>query len=156
MAWQIKPRRRHYALGSLCLLIVLSSLWWWLRIQRPPLVLAPMMDLTACLLAQPSAAPNALPDWLGPCTGPRGSAAHLVESTLRHLQPTTPDTTEWRLGYTLQVPLLALLQADQKNIWHVNDQALEKIVRTVSESPRPSHSHLAAPVLRPAVLSIRC
>ena len=138
MAWQIKSRARSYWLISLFLLILASSsLWWWPLVQRRPLLLAPMMDLTPCLLARPSDASGAQPHWVTPCTGPRGSAAHLVEATLRHLQPTTPDTTEWRLGYTLQVPLLALLQADQKNIWHVNDQALDKIVRTVSDSPRP-------------------
>lgn len=95
-----------------------------------------MMDLTPCLLAPPSGAVASQPAWLAPCRGQKASSAHLVESTLRHLQPRAPEIDRWRLGYTLQVPLLALLQAD-KNDWQVNNQAVDNIVNTVVESPRP-------------------
>ena len=97
-----------------------------------------MMDLTPCLLAAPGGSSSAERDWIDDCTGPKASAAHLVESTLRHLQPRTPNsgTGNWQLGYTLQVPLLALLQPDQ-NDWRVNRQAIDRIVRTVLDNPRP-------------------
>ena len=134
MVGQIGLRARLYALGSLCLLILLSSPWWWPLILRPPLLLAPMMDLTPCLLARPGAAVAPQPDWLAPCSGPGASSAHLVESTLRRLQPAARDNTPWQLGYTLQVPLLTLLRSDQ-NAWHVNSQALDNIVQTVADSP---------------------
>lgn len=95
-----------------------------------------MMDLTQCLLAQPSNASGGQPEWLAKCAGPKASSAHLVESTLRQLQSETLDSADLQLGYTLQVPLLALLQADQ-NAWQVNHQAIDNIVRTVSDNPRP-------------------
>lgn len=136
MAWSIRSRANIYWLVSLCLIILASSPWWRHLTQRSPLLLAPMMDLTPCLLAQPGGAPGGQPDWLIPCTGPKASATHLVESTLRHLQPQRPDNPAWQLGYTLQVPLLSLLQPGQ-NEWHVNSQAIDSIVRTVQESPRP-------------------
>lgn len=138
MAWQLKPRARIcWLAGVLLLLILASSFWWWrAAAQRPPLLLAPMMDLTPCLLAQPGGASSSQPDWLARCTGPKASAASLVESTLRQLQPQPHDTAAWQLGYTLQVPLLALLQPEQ-NAWQVNRQAIDNITRTVGDSPRP-------------------
>lgn len=104
--------------------------------ERPPLLLAPMMDLTRCILAQPGIAFGGQADWLARCSGPHGSSAHLVESTLRYLQPQPPETAAWQLGYTLQVPLLALLHSEQ-NVWQVNQQAIDNIVRTVRDNPRP-------------------
>ena len=136
MAWKIGRRASIYALAGLCLLVLASSAWWQPLIQHPPLVLAPMMDLTPCLLADAGGAPGAQPAWLAPCSGPKASSAHLVESTLSQLQPNAPANAGWRLGYTLQVPLLALLQHDQ-NAWHINAQALDNIVHTISENPRP-------------------
>lgn len=138
MAWQVTRRASIYGLASLCLLIAASSPWWRPLVQRPPLLLAPMMDLTPCLLAVPGGSSSPERDWLTRCTGPDASAAHLVESTLRHLQPKTPasDSGAWQLGYTLQVPLLTLLQPEQ-NAWRVNRQAIDRIVRTVLDNPRP-------------------
>ncbi|MFZ4480754.1 MAG: hypothetical protein ACOYNZ_12765 [Rhodoferax sp.] len=136
MAWQIGRRTSIYVLACLCLAALASSPWWPLHVQRPPLVLAPMMDLTPCLLASPGGSSGSQPDWLAPCSGPQASSAHLVESTLRHLQPNASAAAGLQLGYTLQVPLLALLLADQ-DAWRVNTQALDNIARTVSESTRP-------------------
>jgi hypothetical protein len=124
-------------LASVCLLILVSSPWWWPIAQRPPLVLAPMMDLTPCLLAQQGGTSSIQPNWLAMCSGPKASSAHLVESTLHRLQANAPAATgNLQLGYTLAVPLLALLQGEQNN-WQVNIQALDNIVHTVSESQRP-------------------
>lgn len=95
-----------------------------------------MMDLTQCLLARPGSASNDQPDWLAKCVGPSASSAHLVESTLRQLQPAAHDSEAWQLGYTLQVPLLALLQADQST-WRINQNAVSNIVQTVRDNPRP-------------------
>lgn len=136
MAWQITRRTGLYGLVGLCLLIMASSPWWWPLALRPPLLLAPMMDITPCLLAQPGGVPGTPPGWVTSCTGPNASAAQIVESTLRHLQPKPPGAAAWQLGYTLQVPLLALLQPEQ-NAWRVNSQAIDNIVRTVRDSPRP-------------------
>lgn len=101
-----------------------------------------MMDLTPCLLALPDVVSSSQPDWISRCTGPKASAAHLVESTLGLLQPTPPsDSANMQLGYTLQVPLLALLQPTD-DVWQVNHQAIDKIVRTVLENPRPAVLYL--------------
>ena len=95
-----------------------------------------MMDLTQCLLAQSGDAYSGQPEWHAKCVGPKASSAHLVESTLRQLQPDPHDSAALKLGYTLQVPLLALLQPD-KNAWEVNRKAIGNIVQTVRDSPRP-------------------
>lgn len=139
MAWQIKPtlRIRLYWLIGLALLVLASSPWWLPPTQhQPALLLAPMMDLTPCLLAEPNNATEKQDDWIKPCTGPNASAAHLIESTLHQLQPNIPETPAWQLGYTLKVPLLSLLQA-KNNDWQINRQAIDNIVRTVRDNPRP-------------------
>jgi hypothetical protein len=137
VAWQIKPRSGIFALAILVPLILASSPWWWPIAQRPPLVLAPMMDLTPCLLASQGGTASIQPNWLAMCSGPKASSAHLVESTLHRMQANEPPAGDnLQLGYTLAVPLLALLQLEQ-NTWQVNTQALDNIVHTVSESQRP-------------------
>ncbi len=136
MAWQIDRRASAYWLLSLGLFALPANFGLQSMVQGRPLLLVPMMDLTRCLLAPPSSSATGQPDWLSRCTGPKASAAHLVESTLRHLQPQVPDNSPWQLGYTLQVPLLSLLQPGQKD-WQVNPQAVATIVRTVQESQRP-------------------
>jgi hypothetical protein len=136
MAWQVKPRFGLYWLVGLCGIVLAGSLGWYSITRRPPLLLAPMMDLTPCLLAQSGGVSGAQPDWMTPCTGPNGSAAHLVESTLRQLQPKALKAANLQLGYTLKVPLLSLLQADQ-DTWQVNRRAIDNIVRTVRDNPRP-------------------
>lgn len=109
--------------------------WVELLRARAPLLLAPMMNLTPCLLAQPAGASEQ--EWLAACRAPNGSAAHLVESTLHRLQP-RPGTESalWELGYTLQAPLLALLEPTAQG-WQVNHTAVKRLVGTVRDSTRP-------------------
>jgi hypothetical protein len=131
---------RRESLGlliGLCVLAIVSSGAYWLRPAHPRLLLAPLMDLTPCLLAPAEDAKNKPSDWLQPCSGPNASAAHLVESTLRQLQPVAPPTGPWDLGYTLKVPLLSLLLPDEQRNWHINQQALDNIARTIRDNPRP-------------------
>ena len=131
-------KQRHTLTGLFILgvLVVAGSMWWDSLTLRSPLLLAPMMDLTPCLLARPTSASSTQPDWISTCTGPESSAAPLVESTLHYLQPKAPKNPVLQLGYTLQVPLLALLQP-VNNVWQVNKQAIDTIVRTVRDNPRP-------------------
>lgn len=105
---------------------------WQLRLPAEPLLIAPMMDLDACLLSSLPSTEKQL-DWQKLCTGPKASASHLVESTLQRLQPRQHSQA---LGYTLKVPLLALLQPNQ-NDWRVNMEAIDKVARTISDNPRP-------------------
>lgn len=51
-----------------------------------------------------------------------------------------------RLGYTLKVPLLAFLKPQGQG-WQVDQQALERVVRTVRDNPRPLLLYLFQPTL---------
>ena len=136
MAWQVRASARIYVLVGSCLFVLAAGVWQWAGVKQAPLLLVPMMSLAPCLLAQSGEVSDAQPDWYSRCTGPNASASHLVESTLRDLQPAGLDDVAWKLGYTLQVPLLALLQPD-KGTWHVNQQAIANIGRTVLDTQRP-------------------
>jgi len=110
--------------------------WWQLRPQATDFWLLPMMDLDNCLLPRTDTVPAAPAHWQTGCQGSNGSAAHLVESTLQGLRPVSPPNNNGRLGYTLKVPLLAFLKPQGQG-WQVDQQALERVVRTVRDNPRP-------------------
>ena len=56
--------------------------------RQGPMLLAPMIGvIDTCVLTQDGATTPGLPDLQSTCTGPNGSAAALVESTLSALQP---------------------------------------------------------------------
>lgn len=136
LARSIATRAAALWLACLSVTIFVAASWWLNKGSHAPLLLAPMMDLTPCLLARPVESTSINADWLAKCAGTNASSAHLVESTLRHLQPEPHGSEAWELGYTLQIPLLALLQAD-KNAWQVNLQAIHNILNTLRDSPRP-------------------
>src|SRR5690606_7330876 len=69
------------------------------------------------------------------CTGPSGSAAALVEETLKRLQAVAPEAG-YPLGYTLPVPLLQLFKA-QGDGWAIDDERVQRVARTIHESARP-------------------
>ena len=97
---------------------------------RGPMLLAPMVGvIEPCILARDGDAGG----WVPGCTGPQGSAAALLESTLRTLQP---QDGPYPLGYTLPVPLLNLFQAAGTD-WTLDTQQVERLVRTIADSPRP-------------------
>jgi hypothetical protein len=102
-----------------------------------------MMNLSECLLGKVERATDLPPDWMQPCLGPNGSATHLVESTLEALQPNAQVSVPLELGYTLQVPLLMLLQAEEGS-WQVNQAAVDRVMRTVRDNPRPLVLYLFA------------
>ena len=129
------------------LAIVTLPLAIWVSIQRlsapPPLLLAPMMNLTdPCILPRASSSqePHAL---VAPgCDGTQGSAARLVESTLaRSFKPDQPLKPSYELGYTLQIPLLRLFdkKADE---WVINQGAVQRYVRTLRDTDRPAILYL--------------
>ncbi len=129
------------------LAIVTLPLAIWESIQRlsapPPLLLAPMMNLTdPCILPRASSSqePHAL---VAPgCDGTQGSAARLVESTLaRSFKPDQPLKPSYELGYTLQIPLLRLFdkKADE---WVINQGAVQRYVRTLRDTDRPAILYL--------------
>lgn len=111
----------------------------------PPLLLAPMIGLDTCL--SPAGTPVArdtdtvYTDLAKSCAGPQGSAAALVESTLRELRPADSKPTRYQLGYTLNVPLLQLFKKRDAD-WVIDEELLGRVVRTVRDTERPAMLYL--------------
>ena len=123
------------ALGLLALLIGFSA-WLW-RAENQPLLLAPAIGgLNDCLEMATPVAP------LEPaCTGPRGSAAARIDAALNALGPRRSPNGHFELGYTLLVPLLNLFER-QGDDWVIDQQAVQRIARTVQEVDRPTELYL--------------
>lgn len=129
----MKQIRRRWKLGLLGLMLIGLCLLMVLRKGAAPLLLAPMMRLTQpCMLA----APNDLS-----CRGSSDSAAALVEATLSRIGPRVSPSGKYELGYTLQVPLLQLLQPIG-NDWVVNIPAVQRLARTLRDVDRPAVLYL--------------
>lgn len=102
---------------------------------KPAMVLAPMMDLTPCLLATEATALTQ------PCI--HGSAAAWVKATLAPLE----NNANWTWGYTLKVPLLQFLVPNAKSdalAWEVNSQAIERVAQTIRDTDKPVIVYLFA------------
>ncbi len=129
----MKQIRRRWKLGLLGLMLIGLCLLMVLRKGAAPLLLAPMMRLTQpCMLAAPND-PS--------CRGSSDSAAALVEATLSRIGPRVSPSGKYELGYTLQVPLLQLLQPIG-NDWVVNIPAVQRLVRTLRDVDRPAVLYL--------------
>ncbi len=101
------------------------------------LLLAPMMGLIDTCVLEPraSAAPRPA-DLSASCSGPEGSAAALLESTLAPLQPQGSAAKAYTLGYTLHVPLLQLFRQSTDG-WEIDQDSVGRLVRTVRDTERP-------------------
>lgn len=110
-------------------------------IERKPLLLAPMLGvLDSCILL-----PDTTATELGQrCTRTGGSASALIEATLTPLEPLPSHTpAPYRLGYTLQAPLLQLFRP-QGNDWVIDQTRVARLVQTVQDNPRPVVLYLFA------------
>ena len=110
-------------------------------IERKPLLLAPMLGvLDSCILL-----PDTTATELGQrCTRKGGSASALIEATLTPLEPLPSHTpAPYRLGYTLQAPLLQLFRP-QGNDWVIDQTRVARLVQTVQDNPRPVVLYLFA------------
>ena len=102
-----------------------------------PLLLAPMIGLIDTCVLEPSATAAPRPaDLSASCSGPEGSAAALLESTLAPLQPQGSAAAAYTLGYTLPVPLLQLFRQSADG-WTIDQDAVGRLVRTVRDTERP-------------------
>lgn len=127
------------AIGALVLAALPAGLA--LRASLPPqpgatrtLLLAPMIGvIEPCLLSGPAPREPAL---ASACDGAGGSAAALVESTLRALAPRAPQQPAYALGYTLPVPLLQLFRRDGPD-WAIDRSLAQRFARTVRDTDRP-------------------
>ena len=111
--------------------------------SQSPLLLAPMIGvIEPCILPGTSAQqPTSLQE---KCVQAEGSAAALVEATLKELAPSGIKPQEnWELGYTLPVPLLQLFK-EQEGEWQIDQPLVNKLARTVRDSERPAVLYLFA------------
>lgn len=101
-----------------------------------PMILAPMIGVIDTCILKTVANPAALDSLAQSCTGPQGSAAALLESTLAQLQPSRRAPPSFPMGYTLPVPLLQLFRA-QDSEWVIDTETIKRLVRTVRDTERP-------------------
>lgn len=103
---------------------------------RGPMLLAPMIGVfDSCVLEQEGPSTQNPVDLQEACTGPNGSAAALVESTLSQLHPRDGTTPRYPLGYTLPVPLLQLFRQSPQG-WVIDSNIVNRLVRTVRDTDR--------------------
>lgn len=133
--WQ---RLMVVVLALTLLALTLAGIWSHQRIMAPAhhMRLLPMIGGLDSCLQNPNA--PSLPD---SCRGPGGSAAALVLSTLDRMAGTgarqAVSPTSWPLGYTLKLPLLALLSRDADGGWRPDQAAINRVASTVRNTPRP-------------------
>lgn len=121
-----------------------------LQTAQRHMLLAPMIGvIEPCIL--PAGSTTQPASLQKQCSGAEGSAAALVEATLKDLAPETGASTapssstpqSWELGYTLPVPLLQLFKA-QEDGWQIDQPLVDKLARTVRDSARPVVVYLFA------------
>lgn len=102
--------------------------------------LAPMIGvIEPCILLRNDSNPSVDNGLALTCTGPRGSAGALVESTLAGLA-TTPQPA-YELGYTLPIPLLKLFKSTGGD-WVVDHETVRRLTRTIHDVDRPTVVYL--------------
>lgn len=105
-----------------------------------PMLFAPMVAVVdpCILLPEPPPAGGTSANSLEEsCTGPNGSAAHLLESTLARMEPRdTQHPASRPLGYTLPAPLLQLFHREADG-WAIDKDRVKRLVRTIRDTNRP-------------------
>lgn len=129
--------------GALCAGIGGATLWLQQFPTKPhtsePMLLAPMIGVVDTCIALSSTAelPTEPQSLQQSCTSSGGSAAALIESTLDELNKKNNSShTKYPLGYTLPVPLLQLFK-EQGTEWIIDNERVQRLVRTVRDNPRP-------------------
>ncbi|MFN4120419.1 hypothetical protein [Acidovorax sp.] len=111
------------------------------------MLLAPMVAVVdSCILLPTSPSPAASADsnaLAESCTGPEGSAAQLVESTLARMEPRDKHATRKPMGYTLPAPLLQLFKSGADG-WAIDIERVQRVVRTIRDTDRPVVLYLFA------------
>ena len=111
------------------------------------MLLAPMIAVAdPCIMqpSQPASTGDARTDALAQaCTGPNGSAAPLVESTLSALEAGGPAASNQRVGYTLAAPLLQLFRPEGDG-WAIDTERVQRVARTIRDTSRPVILYLFA------------
>ena len=126
-------------MSALSLVMVLTAAAFGsLTSPAPPLLLAPMMGLDACLFSDRAIEASKAPAIAEQCRGTAASAAPIVEATLRDLGARRFSRNgALEMGYTLHLPLLKFLQRDAGGAWVPDEAALDRAARTVRDTDRP-------------------
>ena len=123
--------------AALCALLAAFSIALWQSARAPLLLLPAIGGLQTCLNLGQQGETDAA------CTGPQGSAARPISAVLDPLGPPASADGRLALGYTLVIPLLNLFRPDPaapasaEGRWAINEQAVQRIVRTIEQTPRP-------------------
>lgn len=106
--------------------------------NRPTLLIAPMIGgLDSCIFKKKELAhdtPNALYTRL--CLTDGTSSSQLIETTLQNLSPKDTFLSNYRLGYTLYVPLLKLFDVREGKI-ELNPDAVRRVAKSIENTDRP-------------------
>lgn len=144
---RVSSSMRRFALpGALAVMagaaVVLAGTSYF-RHRPAKLLLAPMIGLDICLAtsAHSTLGAPANGEQAQSCSGPGGSAAALVESTLAALRPPGSNASDYELGYTLNVPLLRLFK-ERDGDWVIDKELLGRVVRTLRDTERPAILYL--------------
>lgn len=130
------------ALSSAVGISALTRAGWLLHGgQSSRMFLAPMIGVIEPCIFAPADKTAPADDLSHSCTGPRGSAGALVESTLAALAPPAGRQPAYELGYTLPVPLLKLFKPAAGD-WVIDQEALGRLVRTLHDVDRPAVIYL--------------
>lgn len=126
-------------LPILFILIIMSAGWYIYASQNgKKLLIAPMIGgLDPCIFNQRELVrdmPNV--QYTKLCIKDAGSPARLVEATLEKITDNKEPHGNYKLGYTLYVPLLRLFDINGSNI-ELNQEAVRRVARSVEEVDRP-------------------
>jgi hypothetical protein len=143
----VSLRTRRWILpGAFAVVVVAgAALTAMAYLRNPParVLLAPMIGLDTCFSPSAKAGGDAQTEQevRQSCSGPQGSAAALVESTLSGLRPGGSALANYELGYTLNVPLLQLFK-ERNGDWVIDRELLGRVVRTLRDTNRPAIVYL--------------
>jgi hypothetical protein len=102
-----------------------------------PLLIAPILGGAEYCAPAPGHSPPTSPvSWVAYCRAAGRSPVEHFEATLAALGPPRSPGGHFELGYTLAVPLLAMLRRSEGG-WEVDAMAVERVARTIAESRRP-------------------
>ena len=128
----------HKFWGATLLLFALSSTGAYLLAHQEKMLLAPMIGgLDDCLFRSDQLqreSPQSRYAVL--CQSGGQSASALVEQTLKKITDKNKASNDYRLGYTLNVPLLNLFKSNGKE-FEIDQNLITRVINTIKNTQRP-------------------
>ena len=122
----------------LLLTVVSTGLFLYIFQLKRPLLIAPMIGgLDPCLFNKKELARD-MPNfkYTKLCLKDAGSPSQLVEATLARISDNNKSHGNYKLGYTLYIPLLRLFDLKGSNI-ELNQETVRRVAKSVQEVDRP-------------------